>query len=192
MVSKKIILIAFILLALMQLYVPAKMIVGRAIVLSSGKEFKFKIAPIDPSDPFRGKYISLNFNENSVAIQNKGNWVNGETVFVLLTTDSNGFAKIRSVSKVRPLVSQNFLKAKVNYIAYDGSKLFIEYPFDRFYMEESKAYDAELTYNRTLRDTSQVTYALVNIKNGESILKDVMINGIPIKEIVKQEQQNRK
>ena len=190
--SKKIILIVFVLVALVQIYVPAKIILGRAVVLSSGKEFKFKTAPIDPSDPFRGKYINLNFNEATVEIQNKENWVHGETVFVLLSKDDNGFAKTKSVSRVRPVDNQDFLKVKVNYVAYDGSKLFVQYPFDRFYMEESKAYDAELTYNRTLRDTSQVTYALVNIKNGESVLKDVMINGIPIKEIVKLELQNRK
>ena len=190
--SKKIILIAFVLVALVQIYVPAKIILNRSIVLSSGKEFKFKTAPIDPSDPFRGKYINLTFNENTIDIQNKENWTNGENVFVLLTTDNNGFAKIKSVSKAKPLDSRDFLKAKVDYIIYDGPKLVIEYPFDRFYMEESKAYDAEMTYRRSSRDTSLVTYALVNIKNGESVLKDVMINGIPIREIVKQEQQNRK
>ena len=190
--SKKIILIAFILVALVQIYVPAKIILDRAIVLNSGKEFKFKTAPIDPSDPFRGKYIDLNFNDNTIGIQNKENWARGETVFVLLTTDNNGFAKIRSVSKVKPLDNQDFLKAKIDYITYDAPKLVIEYPFERFYMEESKAYDAELTYNRVLPDTTQVAYALVNIKNGESVLKDVMINGISIVEIVKQDQQNRK
>jgi len=190
--SKKIILLAFVLVALVQIYIPAKIILNRAIVLSSGKEFKFKTAPIDPNDPFRGKYITLNFNENTIEIQNKENWVRGETVFLLLVTDNNGFAKIKSVSKAKPFDSQDFLKAKINYVIHDGSKVSIEYPFDRFYMEESKAYDAELTYRRTLPDTSQVPYALVNIKNGESVLKDVMINGISIREIVKQEQQNRK
>lgn len=190
--SKKIILIPFVLVALVQIYVPAKVILDRAIVLSSGKEFKFKTAPIDPGDPFRGKYIHLNFNENTIEIQNKESWTRGETVFVLLSTDNNGFAKIRSVSRAKPTDNQDFLKAKVNSVTYDGSRLSIEYPFDRFYMEESKAYDAELTYRRALPDTSQVAYALVNIKNGESVLKDVMINGIPIREIVKQEQQNRK
>ena len=190
--SKKIIFLAFIVVALVQIYVPARIILDRAIVLNSGKEFKFKTAPIDPSDPFRGKYINLNFNDNTIEIQNKENWARGETVFVLLTTDNNGFAKIRSVSKAKPSDTQDFLKAKVDHVIYDGSKLLIEYPFERFYMEESKAYDAELTYNRTLPDTSQVAYALVNIKNGESVLKDVMINGISIVEIVKQDQQNKK
>ena len=190
--SKKIIFLAFIVVALVQIYVPARIILDRTIVLNSGKEFKFKTAPIDPNDPFRGKYINLNFNDNTIGIQSKENWARGETVFVLLTTDNNGFAKIRSVSKAKPSDTQDFLKAKVDHVIYDGSKLFIEYPFERFYMEESKAYDAELTYNRTLPDTSQVAYALVNIKNGESVLKDVMINGISIVEIVKQDQQNRK
>ena len=111
---------------------------------------------------------------------------------VFLTTDENGFAKIKSVSKLEPADKQDFLKAKVRFISYDGSKLTIDYPFDRFYMEESKAYDAELTYNRSRRDTNSVAYALVNIKNGESVLKDVMIDGISIREIVKQEEQNRK
>ena len=188
--SKKIIIPAFIFVALVQIYIPAKIIFDRAIVLSSGKEFKFKTAPIDPSDPFRGKYITLNFNEITIDIQNTGNWTRGEAVFVLLETDNSGFAKIRSVSKAKPLETQDFLKAKVNYV--DGSKLSIEYPFDRFYMEESKAYDAELTYRRILPDTSQVAYALVNIKNGESVLKDVMINGVSIREIVKQAQENKK
>lgn len=190
--SKKIILLAFILVALVQIYFPARFIIDRSIILSSGKEFKFKTAPIDPSDPFRGKYINLNFNENTFEIQNKENWTRGETVFVLLVNDNNGFAKIKSVSKVKPLDSQDFLKAKVGYVIYDGLKLSIEYPFDRFYMEESKASDAELTYRRAVPDSNQVTYALVNIKNGESVLKDVMINGISIREIVKQEQQNKK
>jgi len=190
--SKKIIILAFILVALVQIYVPAKVILDRAIVLSSGKEFKFKTAPIDPSDPFRGKYITLNFNENTIETQKKEGWVNGETINVLLETDDKGFAKIKSVSKSKPVSNQDFLKAKVRFVTYDGSKLTIDFPFDRFYMEESKAYDAELTYRRALPDTSQVAYALVNIKNGESVLKDVMINGISIREIVKQDQQNRK
>ena len=110
--SKKIIFLAFILVALVQIYVPAKIILDRAIVLNSGKEFKFKTAPIDPSDPFRGKYINLNFNDNTIEIQNKENWARGETVFVLLTTDNNGFAKIKSVSKAKPLVQPGFFNSQ--------------------------------------------------------------------------------
>ena len=186
------ILLAFVFVALAQIYVPAKIVLNRVQILGTGKEFKFKTAPIDPADPFRGKYIMLDFKETTIDIQKEEKWTRGETVNVFLTTDENGFAKIKSVSKLEPADKQDFLKAKVRFISYDGSKLTIDYPFDRFYMEESKAYDAELTYNRSRRDTNSVAYALVNIKNGESVLKDVMIDGISIREIVKQEEQNRK
>jgi uncharacterized membrane-anchored protein len=189
--SRKITILAFVLLALVQIYVPAKIIINRTIVLNSGKEFKFRTAPIDPGDPFRGKYIDLYFNENSVAVQNTQSWARGETVFVVLTKDHKGFAKLTSVSKQKPKGAQDFLIAKAGYVNPGDSTLSIDFPFKRFYMEESKAYDAELTYRRVSGDTSQIAYAVVNIKNGESVLKDVMINGVSIKEMVRQ-QQNKK
>ena len=96
--NKKILLPAFILVALVQLYVPSKMILHREEILDTGKEYKFKTAPIDPTDPFRGKYITLRYDENMVEIQNEKDWVRGETIYVFLAKDSDGFAKIKSGS----------------------------------------------------------------------------------------------
>lgn len=193
MISKKIILPLFILVALAQLYVPSKMIFDREEILETGTDYKFSTAPIDPSDPFRGKYIVLSYKDNVVAVKDEKSWIAGETVYVSLVTDEDGFAKIASVSKEKPSENQNFLKANVSTVSSDGTnKLNIYFPFDRYYMEESKAYDAELVYTKSLQDTTQVTYALVSIKNGEAVLKDVLIDGISIKEIVKEKQQNNK
>ena len=47
-------------------------------------------------------------------------------------------------------------------------------------MEESKAYNAELAYNESASDTNNITYALVSIRNGNAVVKDVIINGISI------------
>lgn len=193
MKNNKLILIAFILVALAQLYVPAKMILGREDILSTGKEYKFKTAPIDPGDPFRGKYIILRFDENTIEIQDEAEWEEGETIYVFLSEDNNGFVKISSVSKEEPPASQDFLKAKAGNVFGNGSKkLVIDYPFDRYYMEESKAYEAELTYQRSQADTNQVAYALVSIKEGEAVLKDVLIDGVPIREVVMKERENQK
>ncbi len=118
-------------------------------------------------------------------MQNEADWLGGEIVYALLTTDNEGYAKIQSVSKEPPTDKQDFLKTKVSYISSNGSnQLTIDYPFNRYYMEESKAYDAELTYRESQLDSNQIAYALVNIKEGEAVLKDVLINGIPIREIV--------
>lgn len=185
MSNKRILLPVFVLIALVQLYVPARMIVNREDILSTGKEYKFKTLPIDPYDPFRGKFIALQYEETTIEVQNEADWLSGETIFIQLTTDKEGYAKIHAVSKELSANEKDFLKAKVAYVTDNGTnRLTIDYPFDRFYMEESKARDAEMAYRESQLDTTQTTYALVKIKAGEAVLKEVMINGIPIREIV--------
>ncbi len=185
MINQKIILTLFILVALVQLYVPGKMILHRESVLNTGTEYKFKAAPIDPYDPFRGKYITLTFAERSAIIENEKDWNHDEKVFVSFTMDANGFAKIRSVTKNRPTNITDYIEANVSWVTSDGSnKLTIEYPFNTYYMEESKADDAELMYRTSLSDTSSSVYALVSIKNGDAVLKDVLVDGIPIRQAV--------
>ncbi|MHB1148564.1 MAG: GDYXXLXY domain-containing protein [Lutibacter sp.] len=189
MSSKKILLSVFILVALAQLYVPAKMILDKEDTLETGTDYKFQTTPIDPTDPFRGKYIILSYRDNVAKVKNEKDWVSGETVYVFLENDQNEFAKITSVSKEKPAENQGFVKAIVSAVSSNGTnKLTIYYPFDRYYMEESKANDAELIYRKSLQDTTQLTFALVSIKNGDAVLKDVLIDGISIREIVKAKQ----
>lgn len=192
--NRKIILPAFLAVALVQLYVPAKMIWDSENVLRTGTEYKFKTAPVDPNDPFRGKYITLSYEENTVDVENEKDWKTGEKVYVCLTTDTDGFAKIKSASKEKPTDDEDFVTANVRFASGNGSNtLTVAYPFDRYYMEESKALDAERTYRQSQQDTSKVTYALVNIRQGEAVLKDVLIDGVSLREIVKaNREQNRK
>ncbi|WP_439482638.1 GDYXXLXY domain-containing protein [Cyclobacterium plantarum] len=185
MANKKITLPVFVLLALLQLYVPAKMILDREDILHSGKEYKFKTQPIDPNDPFRGKFIALYYEEAVVEIQSEADWLPGERIFVILTTDKDGFAKAHGLAKEYPADNQDFLKARVGWVTDNGTNMLtIEYPFDRYYMEESKAYDAELAYLESQVDSTQTAYAVVGIKEGEAVLKEVLINGVPIRELV--------
>ncbi len=187
-------IILFAVMALAQLFVPFKMIFDREKVLSEGYTFKFKTAPIDPSDPFRGKYITLNFAENNFEVTDGETWHNGQTAYVLLAKDTNGFAKIMDVVKELPSESDNCVKAKVNYVATKKDfgktiqELNFEYPFERFYMEESKAPLAESMYWEVSRDTTKITYASVNIQNGKAVLKDVFIGDVSIRELVKAKQ----
>ncbi|MBD3630847.1 hypothetical protein [Cyclobacterium sp.] len=51
-------------------------------------------------------------------------------------------------------------------------------------MEESKANDAELAYLESQVDSTQAAYAVVRIKEGEAVLKEELINGVTIREIV--------
>ncbi len=49
-------------------------------------------------------------------------------------------------------------------------------------MNEYKASEAEKAYNESSRNQSSNTYAVIAIKNGEGIIKDVMIDDISINE----------
>ena len=55
------IFIIFIVVGLVQLFVPANMILNEETILKSGTVYKFKTRPVDPNDPFKGKYINLNY-----------------------------------------------------------------------------------------------------------------------------------
>lgn len=183
--NKKIAIPAFFIMVLAQLYFPAQIIFNSEKIYREGKEFLFRTAPIDPTDPFRGKYIVLSFEETSARVSNAVDWNYGDPVYVNLGTNERGFATIQSLSKDKPEKSEDYVKAYVSYVSGDSAAhVTIRYPFDRFYMEESKAYGAEIIYNESLRDTAQVTYALVAVKNGNAVVKDVVINGVPVREAV--------
>ncbi len=184
--NKYFLLIIFVFVAAAQIYVPASMILEREDILTTGKTFKFKTAPVDPNDPMRGKYITLSFDANSFKTYGEQQFNQGENVFVHLKDDLEGFVEIENISAENPGKEIDFVKAEIWYINYnnDTSDISISYPFDRYYMEESKALKAETMYAESLSDSTTTTYAVVKIKDGEAVLEDVMIDGISIKELV--------
>ncbi|MDW3194331.1 MAG: GDYXXLXY domain-containing protein [Cytophagales bacterium] len=190
MTRKTILLIAFALMIMAQLYVPGKMIWDNERVWVKGINHRFITAPVDPVDVFRGKYIDLYILENMVPVADKKAWENGQEVFGLLNVDSAGFTFVSSLLKEQPKPGVNYLKLTINYVPdYGENEVQISFPFQRFYMEESKAYQAELSYNASARDTTSVTYALVSILDGKFVLKDVLIDGVPIKEVAEKAQE---
>jgi uncharacterized membrane-anchored protein len=182
----KLILPGFFVMVLIQLYVPVSMILKNETVLTEGKDFKFRTAPVDPNDPFRGKYITLSFDANSFKVPDATGWNQGDEVYVSLTEDEKGFAQIQSVTKEKPIDNEDFVTASVGYVVEDTmSWVSIDYPFTRFYMEERKAQPAGDAYREAARDTAQITYALVRVKKGDAVVEDVLINGVPIREVAK-------
>jgi uncharacterized membrane-anchored protein len=179
-------------MCLAQWIIPGKMIYDSEQIISDGTEYKFKTAPIDPSDPFRGKYVTLNFESNFIAYDDTVEWQAGQEIFVTFTVDSAGFAIPQTISASQP-TTESFLHTTVEYVTnYDGHKVWINLPFNRFYLEESKASDAERVYWEAQRDSTQVAHALVSIGSGQAVLKNVFINDVPIVDIVNNLNKNEK
>lgn len=177
------IFIIFIVVALAQLTIPAQMIFNQEGILKNGTAFKFKTEPIDPSDPFKGKYIYLNYDVRSVA-SNDTSWSRQEDIYVTIKNDSLGFVKAETVTREIPKTG-NYVKAKVDWYNNREGMLFFTFPFNEFYMNETKAYDAEVAHQEAQRDSiPNNTYALVFVRNGEAVLDNVFIDDIPIADFV--------
>lgn len=192
--SKKILVPLFLIVALIQLAAPGKMIFDREKIVSEGKAFKFRTAPIDPNDPFRGKFVLLNYRDNTFNVKTDSSWTSGETVYVTFKDDAQGFSQINSISRAVPENTPDFLKTQVNYaLAHEKPIILnIDFPFNHYYMEETKAPEAETIYTESARDTTKVTYAIVHIKDGDFVLQDVVIGGKPINEIINDNRQKLK
>lgn len=170
-----------------QIFVPSQMIFSQENVLKSGTAYKFKTRPIDPNDPFRGKYVTLDYEINSTYTK-ESTWQRNDDVYVYLKQDSLGFAEIDTVAKHKLNNYKDFVIAKAKqfykYHKYDNEqfRLNFDLPFNRFYMEESKAQPAEIAV--TVRRSDSVAknvYGLVYVKDGTSVLENVFINDVAIK-----------
>ena len=175
----------FLLLILAQWLVPMQMIWQKDKVLDNGTSYKFQTAPVDPGDPFIGKYIMLNFKENSFKLKDTKKLSYNSSVYVSFSADKNGFAKIKSIDISKPQ-NTDFLETTINYISAekDSSAIFVNYPFSKFYMEESKAPKAEKIYGERNSDHSLKVYALVKIYNGDAVIKNVFINDSLITDVI--------
>lgn len=188
---KKILLIVFAVMMIAQWAVPAKMIWQKESILRSGKIFNFRTEPIDPSHPFKGRYVVLNYEASNYTTVKLDSSIEdyGQDVYVLLEKDKDGFAKVKQLTKTKPNGTVDYVKAGVYYInrlESDTVTVQINFPFTEFYMDEFKAPKAESIYRESTIDSTQKTYAVVSILNGDAVVKDVMINDKPIRQVIKE------
>lgn len=177
---KKILIFVFLALMAAQMAVPASMIASREDTIKNGKLFKFKTAPVDPYDAFRGKYVALSFEENwrSLAIGN----AQKQNVYLTIGVDGNGYAKILGFGEERP-VEGDYIKAPIK----NG---YARLPFDRYYLGEHTAPQAEQIYwrnnsrfNPAVAKTE--SYVTVRVKDGNAVIEGLYINGERIEKMVK-------
>lgn len=182
---KNLIFLLFGAMCIAQWAIPGMMMYNSENVMISGKEFKFKTEPIDPTDPFRGKYITLQYEADFILRDDSVALRPGQKVFVVFDDDSAGYAKAVDISDTEP-DAEYYLETTVDYVTNfrNNHRVQFELPFDRFYLEESKSQRAEDLYREAQNDTTQVAYALVSIGAGQAVIKDVVINGQPIMELL--------
>lgn len=169
-------------LVFIQIVTPLSMIARRESVFKDGEQFKFKTAPVDPYDAFRGRYVALRIAQDSVAAPEGIAFTRGQPVYAHITVDGEGFAKIAAISTQKPR-GVHFLGAKVRYVS--KGKVSLDLPIDRYYMEEKSAPAAERVYREHSRRNKQDAYVLVRIKDGCAVIEALYVGDKRIEEAVK-------
>lgn len=177
-----------------QLAVPAWMIAGREWTLRNGAVYKFRTAPVDPYDAFRGRYVALAFDANRVPVEDVREWNPGDTVYAVVEEGPDGYARLSAASKTPP-AAPNYIRAIAGYTTPIGpdspdrqpSEIVLELPFDRFYMDEFRAPEAEQAYREHSTRSTQDCYAAVRVYKGQAAIEDLYIAGEPMSEFLRQQ-----
>ena len=174
---------AFGLMVLFQLALPGWMIVQHERVLTEGEVFLFRTAPIDPRDPFRGEYVTLNFEAET------GQWAaptastEGEymqrSAYAVLEADADGFARITQLTD-QPPTGGAFVH--VEFMAYGTEGVSrVSLPFDRYYLEEGDgAATEQMLQPQWTNDTLMQplpAHAVVRVLHGEAVIEDLVVGG---------------
>ncbi len=184
--KNKLVLPAFVLMVAAQLYIPVQMVMHMEHVLQTGNTFKFRTTPINTHEPLYSPYLSLSFLATAAKVDTGESWSYGEQAFVMLTTDSSGYAKIASISREEPSDQESYVTASIDFAPGDSTGLvYVRYPFDRYYMEGPKNDPDGEHYTSFIPDSNQIAYALVVVDKGQSVLKDVIVDGQSLREIVR-------
>jgi len=183
MKKKYIFLLAFVILALIQLAIPAYMTLSREIKLDQGTLYKIRTGPVDPYDIFRGRYVALTTRLDwSDEANNKRDMIKKSSVFyAVIDKDEHGFAFIKDISLNKP-GNQYYDYLKMN--ADKNGR--IKDVFDRFYLNQKIAPKVEAAYRRNAWRSDSETYINVMIKNGNGVIKDLYIDGKPFMEVIEE------
>lgn len=164
---------------LLQFAVPTAMIAKREHALAHGRIFKFRTAPVDPYDAFRGRFVALGFDQNSVGVPEDSDFARGQKVYALLAEDADGFAYFTEVRRSRPDAGP-YLSTKIQYMS--GPNAQIHLPFDRFYMDENEAPEAERAYRQNSARSNRNAYVQIRIEKGFGVIEDLYVDGTPIRD----------
>ncbi|USK85560.1 GDYXXLXY domain-containing protein [Peribacillus asahii] len=166
--------------------IPVLLLIGLAIPPTwtslTGEEIRLKTEPIDPTDLFRGSYVTLYYEIEQVTSEQLSDSVVKEMerksegdilpVFVQLEKGSDDIYNVKKVTNKKPS-SGVYLKGTLN-IPYEiqvtpPESFHIQYNLDNYYAPKKDAEEIEAV------TSTKPALAIVKVKNGRAILMDIIV-----------------
>ncbi|WP_375088001.1 GDYXXLXY domain-containing protein [Peribacillus sp. RS7] len=146
----------------------------------TGDVIKIKTAPVDPTDLFRGSYVALKYEIESVKPSQVADSIKTEfntrkmgdykKVYVRLKQNSDGLYDVDYVTKEKPAKGV-YLKGELEipYELQNAETIQIRYGLDNYFASEEKAKEME-------KDAlANPSVAVVKVRNGNVVLTDIII-----------------
>jgi len=188
--SPRLVLAPFLVWAMVQLAVPMGQIWKYEDILRTGVPYKFRTAPVDPYDAFRGRYVALNYADTVAPLGRGATLEPDAPAYVKLRKDDAGFAQYSEISS-EPPAEGDYVRVEYYYTEPGGPRQTrngrFRLPFDRFFMDESRAPQAEAAYRKHANRRGQAdasAYVVVRIKGGRGVIQDLYIQDKPIREFL--------
>ena len=189
--KRNLILLSLGLVMLAQLAVPAWLIVEREWTLREGQIFKFKTQPVDPADPFRGRYVWLRLEPDTIAVPDAQSWLSDKKAFAVLGQDTNGFALVKRLERTPPL-HETAVQVRTRWPDIQQGTVHIAWlGLDRYYMTEAKAPAAENAYLEHNRRAHQSCYVTVRVRATHAALENLFIDNQPIQDWLREHSPSR-
>jgi hypothetical protein len=155
-------------------------------VIARGVTVKIRCTAPDPYDPLRGRYLAVRPEESSALVPAgmPARGVAPVPVWATLVTGEDGLARIESLS-IEPVSGPTVIRLVAWHSG--GANIRLMWPFERFYLNERLAPDADKLVAERFRANKRPV-AELRVLDGGVVLVDILIDGVSIRDVVKQQQ----
>lgn len=174
--------IIFAVAALAQWAAPLSQIWSHEQTLAKGTLIRLKCGAPDPYDPLRGRYLAVRPEQREASVPAGLTIQNGAQVYITLTPGADGTSTITRLSTTPPDTG-TWLRVRLPWVY--GKDASIEWPFERYYINEKLAPEADKWFAENLRNTKGII-AEVRVLHGRAVLADLTFDGKPFREILKE------
>ena len=134
---------------LLQLFALLYMAGLREVIIHTGKTVFLRTAPVDPSDPFRGDYVSLKYEISEIPLKNfKGPLSSDRSTkyYTVLKKGEDDLFELDYCAAGRPEGAAVFIKGRNEYRWFNPAiqkYLPLKYGIEKYFVQQKKGLDIE-------------------------------------------------
>lgn len=165
----------FFLFAAVILAVPLFLLFRSENILENGHLHKLRLQGYDPFDPFRGKYLRLNYD---AVIPCDSTLDKGDEAYVLFREDSLGFSYFAFAQAQQP-DHDDYMTAEVLYVRDGMAEIKLD-NLRKFFINEDLASEAEQVIETYSREKPDDIYVAIRVLNGEARIDNIFVEEKPL------------